>query len=245
MSSPPNLPDLPKSDIANFDLPAIRSVALELVGVGELMPPPDADEDETGLWLIKTSFVLVRLERLLNPRKLPFADRDRTLFTGPDPAFKLRALRGSVDRILRALQFEDVACKAYPSGVSGEYLEGPTASFPSDAGLTRIQPADWERLGKLAKALPEEKPQSQPTETANDSSRDATILLDAADTEVLRIASDPITRGEDKMLAILRIDSRYEAKKSTWWAGILGVKDATIRGYGTWKRIQAGKRNPD
>ena len=71
------------------------------------------------------------------------------------------------------------------------------------------------------------------------------VLLDVADAEVLRLAADENLSGEERMIAILRIDRRYEAKRSTWWSELLGVKDATIRGYETWKLMQAGRRSPD
>lgn len=70
-------------------------------------------------------------------------------------------------------------------------------------------------------------------------------LLDAADLKISEIASDTARGGEERMLEILRIDSRYQAKPSTWWSELLGVRDATIRGYDTWKSIQNGKRNPE
>jgi hypothetical protein len=80
-----------------------------------------------------------------------------------------------------------------------------------------------------------------------DSSRNAPIqvLLDAVDAEVLKLAGDKTLSGEERMIAIVRVDRRYEAKQSTWWAELLGVTDGTVRGYGTWKDIQTGKRNPD
>ena len=73
----------------------------------------------------------------------------------------------------------------------------------------------------------------------------AHILLDDAEIEIWSICNDEAFSGEKKMQAILRIDPRYAGKSSTFWAGLLSVKDATIRQYETWKLIQASRRKAD
>ena len=87
------------------------------------------------------------------------AELDESPLPNPDgrsrkPASEFGYLRGSVDRILRGSHFEEVACKAYPSGVSGEHLEGPTASFPSGDGLSQIEAVEWQRIEETAETLP-------------------------------------------------------------------------------------------
>lgn len=99
--------------------------------------------------------------------------------------------------------------------------------------------------------LPRLHPDAQPTrklchdKETGDTGDISGVLLDSADVEIMKIARNTDLGGEDRMLEILRIDRRFEAKKSTWWANLLQVSAPAVRQYDTWKSIQAGKRNPD
>jgi hypothetical protein len=71
--------------------------------------------------------------------------------------------------------------------------------------------------------------------------RIAEAACDPQTSTVLQIANRTDLTGEEKMMELLRADNRFEGKTSKQWSELLQVKEGTIRGYDTWKSLQARK----
>jgi hypothetical protein len=62
---------------------------------------------------------------------------------------------------------------------------------------------------------------------------------------IMAIANNKDWSGERKMEEILRLDQRFAAKTSSEWATMLGVSNAAVRGYSTWKTVRKSHGRPD
>jgi hypothetical protein len=62
---------------------------------------------------------------------------------------------------------------------------------------------------------------------------------------VLAIANRKDWPGERKMEEIIRLDTRFTEKDSNWWARLLEVSPAAVRGYELWKTLQRNKKARD
>lgn len=69
------------------------------------------------------------------------------------------------------------------------------------------------------------------------------VVGDEVTTKVLAMASQKDLSGEQRMAEIIRLDKRFAAKNSVQWGTLLDVTPAAVRGYPSWKRLQAAKKD--
>jgi hypothetical protein len=96
-----------------------------------------------------------------------------------------------------------------------------------------------------AAAAPPTLSRDQPSDPEQNLEWIALAVGDPTTIEVIKIASNKSRPGEERMIAILRLDSRYEGWESPQWGRLLDVNPAAVRQYDTWKKLQAMRKTGD
>jgi hypothetical protein len=95
-------------------------------------------------------------------------------------------------------------------------------------------------LERLASAEPQPAPSSE-----QEAMRWIQAIGDETALKIDVIARCKELKGEDKMRAIVKLDSRFIGKNSTEWSTLLGVTPDAVRGYAFWKELRASNKALD
>jgi len=139
-------------NVAAFDLKAIAAAARQVAAIGKTMPHEiDQDEARTSAWVISLEPHLEKVERLLNPTRLPFGDKRRKFFFGDGSiATTLLGLRNDLDGILVALDAQSLSEKERYCA-RGNHVRGERAGFPWPHQFIGWE--EWQRIADAAELL--------------------------------------------------------------------------------------------
>jgi hypothetical protein len=73
----------------------------------------------------------------------------------------------------------------------------------------------------------------------------AQAIGDGQAAKIIAIAQRTDLSAEEKMKAIVKLDSRFKGKNSPEWGKLLGVTPEAVRLLGYWRELQDEKRKPD
>lgn len=160
------------------------------------------------------------------PKDFPYAEAFRQLPPTDHDLSDLAARLNALDDNGKAETIWLQVCRQWPAFATGrlQFPYRPPAETPpsADAGGQRAPEGIEKHVERIAEAVGDE-----------------------TTGQILAIAHRTDWSGERKMQEILKLDRRFAGKDSAQWGSLLQVTPDAVRGYATWKRLQAAKRLPE